>query len=233
MTKINNDKWDNSISYHNYNPENDTLIKLLKLNPYANCAQMMFEDLAVQIYQNNKNDDICQQLLNNDEDMLNALEMFYYTHELEYQQIEQEFDMLGQIITDYDQHKDGFLEFFKNLLNYPEFDDFYHNLKTKTKLLLESKLSHINDLTDYIVQNSSKSDNKFVYCLAAEFVHESKIKTIKNALDQNQNQLRTTLSCGHTVENQNDSTVTFPCGHTFSDDEKLDECPFCNNNDED
>jgi len=28
-------------------------------------------------------------------------------------------------------------------------------------------------------------------------------------------------------------TTTFPCGHTFNNDEDLDECPFCNTDDED
>lgn len=222
MTKIKNDKWDNSISYHNYKSKPKLDPKIEKINSlilHAQLAEATFPYLAENIYSHNNQSDICDLVLDNNEDTKFEIEMFYTYHENIAQQIELDDKILEQILYPIAvQNKENFKKIYTNLLKYQNFDEFYNDLKSKIKILLEINPQSVQDVDEFILKNIKPNDNQFTYFLAAEFVHENTTNSIK---------IDTLLDTyGH-----NEAT-TFPCGHTFSDDEKLDECPFCNDNDE-
>ena len=85
MTKINNNnKWDNSISYHNYKskPKLDSNIeKLNSLILHSLLAESTFPYLAESIYSHNNKSDICDLILEDNEDAKFEIEMFYTYHE--------------------------------------------------------------------------------------------------------------------------------------------------------
>lgn len=224
MTKINNNnKWDNSISYHNYKskPKLDSNIeKLNSLILHSLLAESTFPYLAESIYSHNNKSDICDLILEDNEDAKFEIEMFYTYHENIAQQIEVDDQILEHILHPTQiQNKEHFKKIYTNLLNYQDFDEFYNDLKSKIKVLLSLKPKSVQEVDEFIFKNIKPNDNQFTYFLAAEFVHEDTTSSIKieNLIDTY----------------TEDDIITFPCGHTFSDDEKLDECPFCNNNDED
>lgn len=223
MTKINNNKWDNSISYHNYKPKPKLDPKIEKLNSlilHSLLAESTFPYLAESIYSHNNQSDICDLILKDNENAKFEIEMFYTYHENIAQQIELDDQILEQLLHPTQiQNKEYFKKIYTNLLNYQDFDEFYNDLKSKIKVLLSLKPQSIQEVDEFIFKNIKTNDNQFTYFLAAEFVHEDTTSSIKieNLIDTY----------------TKDDIITFPCGHTFSDDEKLDECPFCNNNDED
>lgn len=223
MTKIKNNKWDNSISYRNYKQKPKLDPKIEKINSlilHAQLAEATFPYLADSIYSHNNQSDICDLVLDNNEDTKFEIEMFYTYHENIAQQIELDDQILEQILYPIAvQNKENFKKIYTNLLKYQNFDEFYNDLKSKIKILLEINPQSVQDVDEFILKNIKPNDNQFTYFLAAEFVHENTTSSIK---------IDTLLDTyGH-----NEAT-TFPFGHTFNNDEDLDECPFCNNNDED
>lgn len=223
MTKTNNDKWDNSINYHNYKPKpkSDPKIERIKsLILHADIAEATFPYLAAQIYTHDNQTDICDLVLNNDNETKFELEMFYSYHENIAQQIKLDDQILNQLLHPLGiQNKEAIKNLYSNLLKYQDFDEFYSDLKAKIKTLLTIESPTIQEVTKFIIANAKDNDNQFTYFLAAEFVHEDTTNSVR---------IETMLDTYGSNE-----TTTFPCGHTFNDDEKLDECPFCNNNDED
>lgn len=223
MTKTNNDKWDNSINYHNYKPKpkSDPKIERIKsLILHADIAEATFPYLAAQIYTHDNQTDICDLVLNNDNETKFELEMFYSYHENIAQQIKLDDQILNQLLHPLGiQNKEAIKNLYTNLLKYQDFDEFYSDLKAKIKTLLTIESPTIQEVTKFIIANAKDNDNQFTYFLAAEFVHEDTTNSVR---------IETMLDTYGSNE-----TTTFPCGHTFNDDEKLDECPFCNNNDED
>lgn len=221
MTKTN--KWDDSVSYYNYKPKpkSDPKIERMKsLILHADIAEATFPYLAAQIYTHDNQTDICDLVLNDDENTRFELEMFYFYHENIAQQIESDDQILNQLLQPLGiQNKEVIKNLYTNLLKYQDFDKFYSDLKAKIKKLLTIDPPTIQDLSKFIIANAKDNDNQFTYFLAAEFVHEDTTNSVR---------IETMLDTY-----DSDETITFPCGHTFSDDEKLDECPFCNNNDED
>ena len=223
MTINNNDKWDNSISYYNYKLKPKLDPKIEKINSlilHAQLAEATFPYLADSIYSHNNQSDICDLVLDNNEDTKFEIEMFYTYHENIAKQIELDDQILEQILYPIAvQNKENFKKIYTNLLKYQNFDEFYNDLKSKIKILLKINPQSVQDVDEFILKNIKPNDNQFTYFLAAEFVHENTTNSIK---------IDTLLDTyGH-----NEAT-TFPCGHTFNNDEDLDECPFCNNNDED
>ena len=221
MTKTN--KWDDSVSYYNYKPKpkSDPRIDRMKsLILHADIAEATFPYLAEQIYHHNNQSDICDLVLNDDEDTKLEIEMFYTYHENIAQQIELDDQILNQLLQPLGiQNKEAIKNLYTNLLKYQDFDEFYSDLKAKIKTLLTIEPTTIQEVTKFIIANAKDKDNQFTYFLAAEFVHEDttnsvRIETMLDAYDSNE-------------------TITFPCGHNFSKDEDLDECPFCNDYDED
>lgn len=223
MTKTNNDKWDNSINYHNYKPKpkSDPKIERIKsLILHADIAEATFPYLAAQIYTHDNQTDICDLVLNNDNETKFELEMFYSYHENIAQQIKLDDQILNQLLHPLGiQNKEAIKNLYTNLLKYQDFDEFYSDLKAKIKTLLTIESPTIQEVTKFIIANAKDNDNQFTYFLAAEFMHEDTTNSVR---------IETMLDTYGSNE-----TTTFPCGHTFNDDEKLDECPFCNNNDED
>lgn len=223
MTKIKNNKWDNSISYRNYKQKPKLDPKIEKINSlilHAQLAEATFPYLADSIYSHNNQSDICDLVLDNNEDTKFEIEMFYTYHENIAQQIELDDQILEQILYPIAvQNKENFKKIYTNLLKYQNFDEFYNDLKSKIKILLEINPQSVQDVDEFILKNIKPNDNQFTYFLAAEFVHENTTSSIK---------IDTLLDTyGH-----NEAT-TFPCGHTFNNDKDLDECPFCNADDED
>lgn len=221
MTKTN--KWDDSVSYYNYKPKpkSDPKIERMKsLILHADIAEATFPYLAAQIYTHDNQTDICDLVLNDDEDTRFELEMFYFYHENIAQQIESDDQILNQLLQPLGiQNKEVIKNLYTNLLKYQDFDKFYSDLKAKIKKLLTIDPPTIQDLSKFIITNAKDNDNQFTYFLAAEFVHEDTTNSVR---------IETMLDTY-----DSDETITFPCGHTFSKDEDLDKCPFCNNNEED
>ena len=221
MTKTN--KWDDSVSYYNYKPKpkSDPRIERMKsLILHADIAETTFPFLAEQIYHHNNQSDICDLVLNDDEDTKLEIEMFYTYHENIAQQIELDDQILNQLLQPLGiQNKEAIKNLYTNLLKYQDFDEFYSDLKAKIKTLLKIDPPTIQEVTKFIIANAKDNDNQFTYFLAAEFVHEDTTNSVR---------IETMLDTYNS-----DETITFPCGHTFSKDEDLDECPFCNDDDED
>lgn len=221
MTKTN--KWDDSVSYYNYKPKpkSDPKIERMKsLILHADIAESTFPYLATQIYTHDNQTDICDLVLNDDENTRFELEMFYFYHENIAQQIESDDQILNQLLQPLGiQNKEVIKNLYTNLLKYQDFDKFYSDLKAKIKKLLTIDPPTIQDLSKFIIANAKDNDNQFTYFLAAEFVHEDTTNSVR---------IETMLDTY-----DSDETITFPCGHIFSKDEDLDECPFCNNDDED
>jgi hypothetical protein len=221
MTKTN--KWDDSVSYYNYKPKpkSDPKIERIKnLILHADIAEATFPYLAEQIYHHNNQSDICDLVLNDDEDSKLEIEMFYTYHENIAQQIESDDQILNQLLQPLGiQNKEAIKNLYTNLLKYQDFDEFYSDLKAKIKKLLTIEPPTIQEVTKFIIANAKDKDNQFTYFLAAEFVHEDTTNSVR---------IETMLDTY-----DSDETITFPCGHTFSKDEDLDECPFCNDDDED
>ena len=221
MTKTN--KWDDSVSYYNYKPKpkSDPKIERMKsLSLHADIAEATFPYLAAQIYTHDNQTDICDLVLNDDENTRFELEMFYFYHENIAQQIESDDQILNQLLQPLGiQNKEVIKNLYTNLLKYQDFDKFYSDLKAKIKKLLTIDPPTIQDLSKFIIANAKDNDNQFTYFLAAEFVHEDTTNSVR---------IETMLDTY-----DSDETITFPCGHTFSKDEDLDECPFCNDDDED
>ena len=221
MTKTN--KWDDSVSYYNYKPKpkSDPKIERMKsLILHADIAEATFPYLAEQIYHHNNQSDICDLVLNDDEDSKLEIEMFYTYHENIAQQIESDDQILNQLLQPLGiQNKEAIKNLYTNLLKYQDFDEFYSDLKAKIKKLLTIEPPTIQKVTKFIIANAKDKDNQFTYFLAAEFVHEDTTNSVR---------IETMLDTY-----DSDETITFPCGHTFSKDEDLDECPFCNDDDED
>ena len=222
MTKNKNNKWDYSVSYYNYKPKpklDPKVEKMKNLVLHADIAEAIFPFLAEQIYNHNNQTDICDLVLNDDEDTKSEIEMFYSYHENIAQQIELDDQMLTQLLHPVGiKNKEEIKNTYTNLLRYQDFNEFYSDLKAKIKTLLTIEPPTIQDLSKFIIANIKDNDNQFTYFLAAEFVHEDTTNSIR---------IETMLD----TYNYNEST-TFPCGHTFSNDEDLDECPFCNDEDE-
>lgn len=223
MTVNKTNKWDDSVSYYNYKPKpkSDPKIERIKsLILHADIAEATFPYLAAQIYTHDNQTDICDLVLNNDEDTRFELEMFYTYHENIAQQIESDDQILNQLLQPLGiQNKEVIKNLYTNLLKYQDFDEFYSDLKAKIKKLLTIEPPTIQEVTKFIIANAKDNDNQFTYFLAAEFVHEDTTNSVR---------IETMLDTY-----DSDETITFPCGHTFSKDEDLDECPFCNDNDED
>lgn len=221
MTKTN--KWDDSVSYYNYKPKpkSDPKIERMKnLILHADITEATFPYLAEQIYHHNNQSDICDLVLNDDEDSKLEIEMFYTYHENIAQQIESDDQILNQLLQPLGiQNKEAIKNLYTNLLKYQDFDEFYSDLKAKIKKLLTIEPPTIQEVTKFIIVNAKDKDNQFTYFLAAEFVHEDTTNSVR---------IETMLDTY-----DSDETITFPCGHTFSKDEDLDECPFCNDDDED
>lgn len=221
MTKTN--KWDDSVSYYNYKPKpkSDPRIERMKsLILHADIAEATFPYLAAQIYTHDNQTDICDLVLNNDEDTKLEIEMFYFYHENIAQQIESDEQILNQLLQPLGiQNKEVIKNLYTNLLKYQDFDGFYSDLKAKIKKLLTIEPPTIQEVTKFIIANAKDNDNQFTYFLAAEFVHEDTTNSVR---------IETMLDTY-----DSDETITFPCGHIFSKDEDLDECPFCNDDDED
>lgn len=221
MTKTN--KWDDSVSYYNYKPKpkSDPRIERMKsLILHADIAEATFPYLAAQIYTHDNQTDICDLVLNNDEDTKLEIEMFYFYHENIAQQIESDDQILNQLLQPLGiQNKEVIKNLYTNLLKYQDFDGFYSDLKAKIKKLLTIEPPIIQEVTKFIIANAKDNDNQFTYFLAAEFVHEDTTNSVR---------IETMLDTY-----DSDETITFPCGHIFSKDEDLDECPFCNDDDED
>ena len=223
MTVNNNDKWDNAISYHNYKLKSKLDPQIEKINSlilHAQLAEATFPYLADSIYNHNNQLDICDMILKDDEDTKFEIEMFYTYHENIAQQIEIDDQILEQILYPIAvQNKENFKKIYTNLLKYQNFDEFYNDLKSKIKILLKINPQSVQDVDEFILKNIKPNDNQFTYFLAAEFVHENTTNSIK---------IDTLLD-----KYSDNGTTTFPCGHTFNNDEDLDECPFCNTDDED
>lgn len=221
MTKTN--KWDNSVNYYNYKPKpkSDPRIERMKsLMLHANIAEATFPYLAAQIYTHDNQTDICDLVLNDDENTRFELEMFYFYHENIAQQIESDDQILNQLLQPLGiQNKEAIKNLYTNLLRYQDFDEFYNDLKTKIKTLLEIDSPTIQEVTKFIIANAKDNDNQFTYFLAAEFIHEDTTNSVR---------IETMLDTY-----DSDETITFPCGHIFSKYEDLDECPFCSDDDED
>lgn len=220
MTKTN--KWDNSVNYHNYKPKpkSDPKIERMKsLMLHADIAEATFPYLAAQIYTHDNQTDICDLVLNDDENTRFELEMFYFYHENIAQQIESDNQILNQLLQPLGiQNKETVKNLYINLLRYKDFDEFYSDLKTKIKTLLKIEPPTIQEVTKFIIANAKDKDNQFTYFLAAEFVHEDTTNSVR---------IETMLDTYNS-----DETITFPCGHIFSKDEDLDECPFCNDDED-
>ena len=220
MTKTN--KWDNSVNYHNYKPKpkSDPKIDRMKsLILHADIAEATFPYLAAQIYTHDNQTDICDLVLNDDENTRFELEMFYFYHENIAQQIESDDQILNQLLQPLGiQNKEVIKNLYTNLLKYQDFDKFYSDLKAKIKKLLTIDPPTIQDLSKFIIANTKDNDNQFTYFLAAEFVHEDTTNSVR---------IETMLDTY-----DSDETITFPCGHIFSKDEDLDECPFCNDDED-
>lgn len=220
MTKTN--KWDNSVNYHNYKPKpkSDPKIDRMKsLILHADIAEATFPYLAAQIYTHDNQTDICDLVLNDDENTRFELEMFYFYHENIAQQIESDDQILNQLLQPLGiQNKEVIKNLYTNLLKYQDFDKFYSDLKAKIKKLLTIDPPTIQDLSKFIIANAKDNDNQFTYFLAAEFVHEDTTNSVR---------IETMLDTY-----DSDETITFPCGHIFSKDEDLDECPFCNDDED-
>lgn len=225
MTKTN--KWDDSVSYYNYKPKpkSDPRIERMKsLILHADIAEATFPYLAAQIYNHDNQTDICDLVLNDDENTRFELEMFYFYHENITHQIESDDQILNQLLHPLGiQNKEAIKNLYTNLLKYQDFDEFYIDLKAKIKKLLTIEPPTIQEVTKFIIANAKDNDNQFTYFLAAdlaaEFVHEDTTNSVR---------IETMLDTY-----DSDETITFPCGHIFSKDEDLDECPFCNDDDED
>lgn len=223
MTVNKTNKWDDSVSYYNYKPKpkSDPKIERMKsLMLHADIAEATFPYLAEQIYHHNNQSDICDLVLKDDEDSKLEIEMFYTYHENIAQQIESDDQILNQLLQPLGiQNKEAIKNLYTNLLKYQDFDEFYSDLKAKIKKLLTIEPPTIQEVTKFIIANAKDKDNQFTYFLAAEFVHEDTTNSVR---------IETMLDTY-----DSDETITFPCGHTFSKDEDLDECPFCNDDDED
>lgn len=223
MTINNKNKWDNSISYRNYKQKPKLDPKIKKINSlilHAQLAEATFPYLADSIYSHNNQSDICDLVLDNNEDTKFEIEMFYTYHDNIAQQIELNDQILEQILYPIAvQNKEIFKKIYTNLLKYQDFDEFYNDLKSKIKILLEINPQSVQDVDKFIFKNIKPNDNQFTYFLAAEFVHENTTSSIK---------IDTLLD-----KYGDNGTTTFPCGHTFNNDEDLDDCPFCNTDDED
>ena len=221
MTINKTNKWDNSINYHNYKPKPklDPKIERMKsLILHADIAEATFPYLAAQIYTHDNQTDICDLVLNDDNETKFELEMFYSYHENIAQQIKLDDQILNQLLHPLGiQNKEAIKNLYTNLLKYQDFDEFYSDLKAKIKTLLTIEPHTIQEITKFIIANAKDNDNQFTYFLAAEFVHEDTTNSVRI-----ETMLDTYGSNG---------TTTFPCGHTFSNDEDLDECPFCNDED--
>ena len=222
MTVNKTNKWNDSVSYYNYKPKpkSDPKIERMKsLILHADIAEATFPYLAAQIYTHDNQTDICDLVLNDDDNTRFELEMFYFYHENIAQQIESDDQILNQLLQPLGiQNKEVIKNLYTNLLKYQDFDEFYSDLKAKIKTLLTLEPPTIQEATKFIIANANDKDNQFTYFLAAEFVHEDttnsvRIKTMLDTYDS-------------------DETITFPCGHIFSNDEDLDECPFCNDYDD-
>ena len=223
MTVNETNKWDKSVSYYNYKPKPKSDPKIEKMKSlilHADIAEATFPFLAEQIYHHNNQSDICDLVLNDDEDTKLEIEMFYTYHENIAQQIELDDQILNQLLQPLGiQNKEAIKNLYTNLLRYRDFDEFYNDLKTKIKTLLEIDPPTIQDMSKFIIANVKDNDNQFTYFLAAEFIHEDTTNSVR---------IDTMLDTyGYNGE------TTFPCGHTFSNDDDLDECPFCNDDDED
>ena len=220
MTKTN--KWDDSVSYYNYKPKpkSDPKIERMKsLILHADIAEATFPYLAAQIYTHDNQTDICDLVLNDDENTRFELEMFYFYHENIAQQIESDDQILNQLLQPLGiQNKEVIKNLYTNLLKYQDFDEFYSDLKAKIKKLLTIEPPTIQEVTKFIIANAKDKDNQFTYFLAAEFVHEDTTNSVR---------------IGTMLDTYNsDETITFPFGHIFSKDEDLDECPFCNDDED-
>lgn len=222
MTVNKTNKWDDSVSYYNYKPKpkSDPKIDRMKsLILHADIAEATFPYLAAQIYTHDNQTDICDLVLNDDENTRFELEMFYFYHENIAQQIESDDQILNQLLQPLGiQNKEVIKNLYTNLLKYQDFDKFYSDLKAKIKKLLTIDPPTIQDLSKFIIANAKDNDNQFTYFLAAEFVHEDTTNSVR---------IETMLDTY-----DSDETITFPCGHIFSKDEDLDECPFCNDDED-
>lgn len=101
MSINNKDKWDNSISYRNYKQKPKLDPKIEKINSlilHAQLAEATFPYLADSIYSHNNQSDICDLVLDNNEDTKFEIEMFYTYHENIAQQIELDDQILEQIL---------------------------------------------------------------------------------------------------------------------------------------
>ena len=223
MTVNKTNKWDDSVSYYNYKPKpkSDPKIERMKsLILHADIDEATFPYLAAQIYIHDNQTDICDLVLNDDENTRFELEMFYFYHENIAQQIESDDQILNQLLQPLGiQNKEAIKNLYTNLLKYQDFDEFYSDLKAKIKTLLTIESPTIQEVTKFIIANAKDNDNQFTYFLAAEFVHEDTTNSVR---------IETMLD-----KYGSNETTTFPCGHIFSKDEDLDECPLCNDDDED
>lgn len=221
MENKNEDKWNDSVSYYNYKPKpklDPKVEKMKNLILHADIAESIFPFLAEQIYSHNNQSDICDLVLNDDDDTKLEIEMFYSYHENIAQQIELDDQILNQFLHPVGiKNKEEIKNTYTNLLRYQDFNEFYSDLKTKIKTLLTIEPPTIQDLTKFIIANIKNNDNQFTYFLAAEFVHEDTTNSVR---------IETMLDTY-----DSDEIITFPCGHIFNNDEDLDECPFCNDYD--
>ena len=181
MTKTN--KWNDSVSYYNYKPKpkSDPRIERMKsLILHADIAEATFPYLAAQIYTHDNQTDICDLVLNDDEDTKLEIEMFYFYHENIAQQIESDDQILNQLLQPLGiQNKEVIKNLYTNLLNYQDFDGFYSDLKAKIKKLLTIEPPTIQEVTKFIIANAKDNDNQFTYFLAAEFVHEDTTNSVR------------------------------------------------------
>lgn len=163
MTKIKNNKWDNSISYRNYKQKPKLDPKIEKINSlilHAQLTEATFPYLADSIYSHNNQSDICDLVLDNNKDTKFEIEMFYTYHENIAQQIELDDQILEQILYPIAvQNKENFKKIYTNLLKYQNFDEFYNDLKSKIKILLEINPQSVQNVDEFILKNIKPNDN--------------------------------------------------------------------------
>lgn len=203
MSINNKDKWDTSISYRNYKQKPKLDPKIEKINSLILHAQL-------------------------------AEATFPYLADSIYNHNNQ-LDICDMILKDDEDTKfeiEMFYTYHENIAQQIEIDDqileqilypIAVQNKENFKKIYTNLLKYQNFDEFY---NDLKSKIKILLKInpqsvqdVDEFIHENTTNSIK---------IDTLLDTyGH-----NEAT-TFPCGHTFNNDEDLNECPFCNNNDED
>ena len=98
--------------------------------------------------------------MDNNKDTKFEIEMFYTYHENIAQQIELDDQILEQILYPIAvQNKENFKKIYTNLLKYQNFDEFYNDLKSKIKILLEINPQSVQNVDEFILKNIKPNDN--------------------------------------------------------------------------